>query len=236
MKINFNKFIQIAGVIDKKEADLLVQCGVEYLGFPLRLPVNKEDLSEEEAEEIIIKLPGSVVPILITYQNTHEDIIRFTRQLNVNCIQLHGDLPVNELKLLKEKSPESCIIKSVIVRDNNTDRLKEKIKNLDNYVDAFITDTFDPQTGATGATGKTHDWNISAEIVKYTAKPVILAGGLNPNNVIEAILKVKPAGVDAHTGVEDSFGSKNKNLVREFLQNAKRAFQIIELEKKNVTS
>ncbi len=75
-------------------------------------------------------------------------------------------------------------------------------------MDAYITDTYDPVTKASGATGKTHNWEISKNLVELSAKPVILAGGLNPENVYDAILKVKPAGVDVHTGIENVIWKK----------------------------
>ena len=231
MKINFKRFIQIAGVIDQVESEMLAECGVEFLGFPLRLPVNKEDHTEEEAAKIISRLSKTVQPILITYLNTHKEIADFAAQLNVQCIQLHGNISVNELRLLKQNFPQLYIIKSLIVRENNFAQLKKEIILLEPFVDAFITDTFDPDTGATGATGKTHNWDVSKEIVESANRPIILAGGLNPSNVKEAILKVKPSGVDAHTGVEDVEGRKNKKLVEEFLFNAKEAFKLIDKEK-----
>ncbi|MBL1214970.1 MAG: phosphoribosylanthranilate isomerase [Ignavibacteriae bacterium] len=230
MKINFNKFIQIAGVIDKEEAELLINCGAEYLGFPLRLPVNKEDHTEEEAAEIIAGIGQRAVPILITYLNEHKKIIEFAAKLNVKCVQLHGTVSPVEVEHLKKEAPEISVIKSLIVRKDNLEELKEETILLEPFADAFITDTFDPQTGAEGATGKTHNWEISREIVNTAKRPVILAGGLNPSNVKDAILKVKPAGVDVHTGVENSDGRKNKILVDEFIRNADEAFAMIENE------
>jgi len=91
-------------------------------------------------------------------------------------------------------------------------------------VDAFITDTFDPATGASGATGKTHDWTVSRRLVERSPKPVILAGGLTPGNVRNAIRKVRPAGVDVHTGVEGSDGRKRRDLVRTFVAEARAGF------------
>jgi phosphoribosylanthranilate isomerase len=91
-------------------------------------------------------------------------------------------------------------------------------------VDAFITDTFDPETGASGATGKTHDWEVSRKLVKMSARPVILAGGLNPANVRQAIYAVNPAGVDAHGGVEHPDGKKDRELVDTFVREATDAF------------
>ncbi len=95
------------------------------------------------------------------------------------------------------------------------------------FVDAFITDTFDPKTGASGATGKTHDWRVSRRLVELADRPVILAGGLTPENVKRAILEVRPAGVDSHTGVEDTSGRKSREKVRKFLSEAYEGFAIV---------
>ncbi len=81
-----------------------------------------------------------------------------------------------------------------------------------------------PETGACGATGKTHNWDISRRLVPFSPKPVILAGGLNPDNVREAIQYIRPAGVDVHTGVESSNGRKAPHLVRKFVAEARDAF------------
>lgn len=95
------------------------------------------------------------------------------------------------------------------------------------WVDAFITDTFDPRTGACGATGLTHDWTISRVLSQELIKPLILAGGLNPINVYGAIREVGPVAVDSHTGVEGPGGEKSSELVTRFLSEAKRAFNAI---------
>ena len=131
---------------------------------------------------------------------------------------------MNEVKYLKGSSPNLLVIKSLIVKEDNLKDLDSQIKNFSQYVDMFITDTYDPQTGRTGATGKTHDWEISREIVRISPKPVILAGGLNPENVKDAIQKVKPAGVDSHTGVESPDGKKSLRLVRKFVTETKKGF------------
>ncbi len=203
---------------------MLVNCGVEYIGFPLRLTVNKEDVTEEEAKEIINKIKGKSKPVLITYLSHHNEIADFCDFLNVNIVQLHGEIETTELEKLISQLPELIVIKSLIVKQNNLDELLRKSTEFSPFVDAFIIDTFDPKTGAEGATGKTHDWKISAELVKKLNKPVILAGGLTPQNVADAIKIVRPAGVDSHTGVEDANGNKDEVKVREFISNAKRAY------------
>jgi len=224
--IDFNGFIQIAGIIDKEEAELVIASGAEFLGFPLRLPVHKEDLTEEYAAEIISGFPEGVHGILITYLDKAEEIFDLMRKLNCEIVQLHGSIAKAEIVKLKELLPEAAVIKSLVVSENNFDELRDTVELLSGVCSAFITDTFDPATGASGATGKTHDWKISRELVKLSPIPVILAGGLNPSNVKEAIMSVKPAGVDVHTGVENSNGRKSAQKLEKFIRKAKEAFEL----------
>ena len=220
----FEQVVQIAGIIDQAEADMLLETGVDLLGFPLRLPVNKEDLSEAEAADIIREIPDSRRAVLITYLDRADEIISFCDELGTSTVQLHGSISPRELRRLKRKRPDIIVIKSLVVRGDNRDQLFRDLEELGTIVDAFITDTYDPATGATGATGKTHDWAVSRQLVEYSPKPVILAGGLTPENVYEAILKVQPDGVDAHTGVEAADGRKDPLKVRCFVAEARRAF------------
>ena len=223
--ISFKNFIQIAGILDKSEAEMLLNSGVNYLGFPLRLPINKEDISEKNAGKIIKSLIPPNYGILITYLNIAEDITKFCKELGCTIIQLHGAIETPELEKLKNIFPELVIIKSLVTGKYSVTELKNTIDEQSEFVDAFITDTYNPTTGATGATGLTHDWEISRELVEYSKKPIILAGGLNSNNVHEAIIKVKPDGVDSHTGVEDACGKKDKKKVERFVSESLRAFE-----------
>lgn len=219
-----DKIIQVAGVIDSAEARMLMEAGVEYLGFPLRLPVNKEDITEEEAAEIIKIIEPPHKAVLITYLNKAEEISEFCDKLQVKYVQLHGPIDSDQLKMLKTALPDLHIIKSLVIRGNNLSELENTVAAISDLVDLFITDTFDPSTGASGATGKTHDWNISRRLIEISPKPVILAGGLNPENVREAILFTRPAGVDVHTGIESSKGRKDYLLTRRFIEECRRAF------------
>jgi len=196
--------IQIAGVIDAPEAEMLQQCGVRYLGFPLRLAVHREDLTEEEAASIIKSLAAPAFGVLITY-------IHQANEIAALCLALGARI----------------VIKSLVVGMRDDKALEAMARELSPWVDAFITDTFDSKTGASGATGKIHDWRVSRRLVKVVDRPVILAGGLTPENVKRAILEVRPAGVDSHTGVEDSSGRKSRDKVRKFLSEANEAFELV---------
>jgi phosphoribosylanthranilate isomerase len=107
------------------------------------------------------------------------------------------------------------------------DDLVAEVTRFHPFVDAFITDTYDPITGRSGATGKTHDWGVSRRLVDLSPKPVILAGGLTPENVRAAVLSVRPAGVDVHTGVEGPEGRKALARVEHFVAEARAAFRLL---------
>ncbi|HHT9138902.1 MAG TPA: phosphoribosylanthranilate isomerase [Candidatus Wunengus sp. YC60] len=225
MKISLSEeLIQVAGIIDDAEARMLVVSGVDYLGFPLRLPVHKEDISEEKAGMIIRSLKPPHYSVLITYLKMAKEIFAFCHQLGARMVQLHGDVSPDELANLRKLDSGLFIIKSLIVKDNNLSELESQLSDHCPYADAFITDTYDPETGACGATGKMHNWDISRRLVSISPKPVILAGGLCPDNVREAIQYVRPAGVDVHTGVESPDGRKDPYLVRKFVGEARNAF------------
>ena len=219
--------IQIAGVIDAAEAQMLQRCGVRYLGFPLRIPVHREDLTEREAAAIIGSLTPPVFGVLITYLYEATEIAAFCHALGAPIVQIHGDIDRDELKRLKSLDPNLTVIKSLVVGMSDHKVLEATLRKLSPFVDAFITDTFDPKTGASGATGKTHDWRVSRRLVQLADRPIILAGGLTPVNVKKAILEVGPTGVDSHTGVEDSTGRKSREKVQKFLSEANEAFDLV---------
>lgn len=221
----FQDFIQVAGIRNAAEADMVMECGVRYLGFPLRLPVNEEDLSESDAAAIIHAIRPPCCGVPITYQSVADEIAEFMAYLGARIVQLHGEISTEELTRLRCQCPDLRIIKSLIIGKQNHRDLVATVRNLAPRVDAFITDTFDAATGASGATGKTHDWGLSRDLVRVSPKPVILAGGLTADNVRQAILAVNPAGVDAHTGLEDASGGKDKGKVLAFVAEARAGFR-----------
>ena len=219
--------IQVAGVIDQREADLLVGLGVRLLGFPLRLRDGREDLAEPVARSIIASLPPSVTAVTITYLDHARDVLDLCASVGTRWVQLHGAIDVAEIAAVKASSPTLGVIKSLVVRPGNVASLCDELERCADHVDAFITDTWNPATGRTGATGHTHDWSVSRLLVERSPKPVILAGGLRPANVYAAITTVRPAAVDVHTGVEQPDGRKDARLVREFIAAAGVAFDAL---------
>ena len=224
---DWKQIVQVAGIKSLTEAKLLSDCGVDLLGFPLALPTNREDISADVTAEIIGKIKSQINCVLITYLNRAEDILDLCDYINTSYVQLHGEISSQEIKRLKSKFPNLYIIKSLVVGKFTLTELREKIFDLEPFCEAFITDSFDPGTGACGATGKTHDLDVSRELISLSKRPVILAGGLGPENVYESILYTGPSGVDVHTGIEDQEGNKDKEKTKRFVRNAQTGFRAL---------
>ena len=177
---------------------------------------------------IIKNLTPPVFGVLITYLDEAKEIADFCHALGARIVQLHGEIDRDELRRLRTLDPSLAVIKSLVVGMHDDKGPEAMLSELSPFVDAFITDTFDPKTGASGATGKTHDWRVSRRLVELSDRPIILAGGLTPENVKRAILEVRPAGVDSHTGIEDSTGRKSREKVEKFLSEANEAFKLVQ--------
>jgi phosphoribosylanthranilate isomerase len=212
--------VQIAGVSTLDEARETERAGADALGFTVRLPGGVHDgLTEAKARSIIAALPPFVVSVAITYVDNAREAAELCRYLGAQAVQLHGDFPTQELPLLRAAAPHLKIIRAVHVTGPEA---FAKARSLERHVDALILDTYDPASGRGGATGMTHDWSLSREIVARARTPIILAGGLTPDNVEEAIAAVRPWAVDVHTGIEDADGRRNFEKIRAFIRRAKR--------------
>ena len=211
--------VQIAGLSSLEEALAAEQAGADALGFTVRLPTGVHDgLTEAKARGIIAALPPFLASVAITYVDSARAAVDLCRYLGVSALQLHGPFPTHELPLIRAALPHLKLIRAVHVTGPEA---LAQARALERRVDALILDTYDPATGRHGATGKTHDWSISRQIVAEVRTPVILAGGLTPDNVADAIRTVHPWAVDVHTGVEDPDGTRNLAKLREFISRAK---------------
>jgi len=203
---------------------MLCECGVTHIGFPLRLSYHREDLTDRQVREIVQALPRNVAKVLITYLRPPEEIAKLADYIGADTVQLHATPTAETLRQLRSISPGLQIIRSLIVGASDPAMLASEALSQADLVDFFLTDSYDPTTGASGATGKAHDWKISQFLCSHVGRPLILAGGLNPRNVRQAIREVGPAGVDAHTGVESPNGCKDPQLVEAFVREARLGF------------
>lgn len=215
--------VQVAGVSTLAEAEFCHSVGVDALGFTLELPSGIHDgLTRERAAHIVRKMPRGLLPVVITYLPRGTEASELAEQVKARAVQFHGGISEHELLLFRDTCPHVRTIGRVTVSGEAS--IEEARTFSPPLWDAIILDSRDVLTGRIGATGLTHDWSISARIVRAASVPVILAGGLSPYNVATAIRMVQPAGVDAHTGLEEPDGSRSFAKIGEFARAALAAF------------
>jgi phosphoribosylanthranilate isomerase len=201
--------VKICGVTSLDDAMACVEIGTDALGLNFYEP-SPRYLTLEKAAEITRHLPPFVARVGL-FVNASEDTIRQTiEKTGINTLQFHGD-----------ETPEFCrkfapmkIIKAFRMQGADT------LRQLADYnVDAWLLDSFDP--GSPGGTGMIFNWDLARQ-AKDEGKPIILAGGLDPENVAEAIHETWPYAVDVASGVESSRGVKDMKMVRRFIETVRQ--------------
>lgn len=205
--------VKICSITNQEDALMVVDYGADAIGV-----INVKDTPRyvdlETAREIFKALPVFVSRVVVATPGNIKEALEI-EETKADYIQLHGSESLDFVKELREKT-KLGLIKKISVDEN----CMRNSKDYSRFVDAILLDT--KVKGALGGTGKVHDWIMSREIVESIDKPVILAGGLNPMNVREAIDKVRPYAVDSSSGVESKPRIKDKKRVKQFIMNAKK--------------
>jgi phosphoribosylanthranilate isomerase len=215
--------VKICGITSVDEACLAAKCGADAIGLLVGQRHTASDfVSTETAREILLSLPPFVTPVLVTHFEDVGEILSIAQKIPCPVLQLHSDLKPSVLKTLREALFPRKILGKVSVQDESA---LSRACEIEEVVDAIILDSIDLATGRVGGTGHVHDWSLSSKIVSAAKVPVILAGGLKPDNVREALRFVKPWAVDVNSGVEDLQGRKQEERVRRFIESAKKAHE-----------
>ncbi|MBE0517353.1 MAG: phosphoribosylanthranilate isomerase [Methanophagales archaeon] len=207
--------VKICGVTNKGDAHHVVESGADMLGMVVDVPVETpRKISRAEAEEIAQEIGDAIDIVVVLCPVSLEEVEKVVRRIEPFGVQLHGFESNAFLKSVREALPAVKLIKTVHVDEHGT---IHGVMPEEDYVDFLLLDTFSAQIGGTG---KLHSWAKSREIVADSMIPVILSGGLTPENVAAAIKEVNPYGVDVASGVESSAGRKSKEKVFQFVRNA----------------
>jgi len=193
--------LKVCGVTSLEDARAAIDCGAEYLGFNF-YPKSPRYIAPQSARAIIEQLPDEVVSAgVFVNEPRPADVAEILRVSGARMAQLHGD-----------ESPGYCaavgaerVIKALRIGDDFDAR-----RVLDYPAAAILLDAFDAKLY--GGTGKTTDWAIARDAAKLTK--IFLAGGLSPDNIIEAIRAVEPFAVDVNSGVESAPGRKDASKLR----------------------
>ncbi|MDE1169834.1 MAG: phosphoribosylanthranilate isomerase [Verrucomicrobium sp.] len=215
--------VKICGIKRLEDAFSAIRWGADSIGFLVGQRHTSTDfISAAEAAEIIRRLPPFISKVMVTHFSRAEEILPLVDEACVDTLQLHGQIPPAELQIIRDKRPHLRILKSLHIIDEAS---VESGVPYYKFVDGFVVDSLNAETGQIGGTGMVHDWSISRRVVSRYPIPVILAGGLTPENVQEAIHAVKPFAVDANSGLKDAAGFKDHAKIHAFIDNAKSLFQ-----------
>jgi phosphoribosylanthranilate isomerase len=195
--------VKICGITRLEDARLAVELGAAALGFNFYRP-SPRFIEPANAHGIVTQLPPLIVAVGVFADETDgEHVARVARSAGVNAVQLHGPRFPSE----EEQLESFRVIRAVAVRPGSNPEDWGGLR-----ASALLLDAYDPELP--GGTGKTFDWNIEREAKNYG--PIILAGGLTPENVARAIREVRPYAVDVASGVESAPGIKDPANLRAF--------------------
>lgn len=221
--------IQIYSIQTVEEALQCVQAGAEAIGVAVATGADlPAEVPEATCAEIFAALEGRAQRVLLVVTPTEEETVEYVRRLQPDILQLCGNrLPATpELAAqCRAVRPGLRVLQAVGVDGPGA---IDRAKYFAGFCDMLILDSIAPGIAGIGAAGRTHDWSIDAEIVRSVPCPVVLAGGLDAENVKAAIKAVRPWGVDSFTRTSDRLpdGGSRKNIekVRAFVQAAREAF------------
>jgi phosphoribosylanthranilate isomerase len=214
--------IQIYAFTDPKEARAAALLGVDQIGFVAGdYGLVPAELSFAQARALMESLPENALGSALTMSTEVDEILRMAEAVRPHIIHISTDMEavdLSKMQELKRRLPSQIrLMKAISVTDENT---LEAARHFAAASDLLLLDTKSTEVAGIGVSGRTHDWNISRQIVESVPVPVILAGGLSAENIAEAIEKVKPWGVDSnsHTNRAGDLVIKDLNRIAAFVK------------------
>jgi len=206
--------VKICGVTDTEDRDAVVTAGADAVGIIHGVPVDTpREVDAGTAETIANGVPPFVTSVLVMMPTTVQEAVRRIDRIEPDAVQVHDGLSPAELGALNNRITQDIV--AVVEAD------APAIEDYATHADALLVDSVDADGG--GGTGETHDWERTRDLVDSLDVPIVLAGGLTPENVTEAVETVEPFAVDVASGVESAGGTKDHDAVGRFVRNAKQA-------------
>jgi phosphoribosylanthranilate isomerase len=212
---------KICATTNLEDALASIDAGANALGFILT--ASPRQITPDEAAKIVAALPPSIEKIGVVVNETPQTLADLANHIGLTGIQLHGDEPPAQLPEFRRALGLRKLIKTLQARELLADAAKlDAYLAVRNSYDGILLDS--GVLGNRGGTGQTFDWSAALSLVeriKSVDVPVIIAGGLNPANVAEAIRLFDPCGVDVVSGVELSTGKKDPAKLGTFIAAAR---------------
>ena len=195
-----NPYVKICCISSLEEAQTAIRLGASALGLVSEMPSGPGVIDDGEISIIAKTVPPPIATFLLTAKQKADEIIEQHRHCVTTTLQLVDTVALDELRNLREGLPGIKLVQ--VIHVHGKESLEEAL-DIEPYVDALLLDSGNQELEIKelGGTGRVHDWNVSARISARASVPVFLAGGLNRNNVREAIRQVEPYGLDLCSGV-----------------------------------
>lgn len=192
--------VKICCISTEEEAKMAMKFGADVLGLVAKMPSGPGTIADDLIEKIVKSVPSATLTFLLTPKTNPYEIIKHQQLTGANCIQLVDAVNVIDYQILRDNLLNIKLIQVIHVLDEKS---IEEAKRYAEVADMILLDSGNPnlKVKELGGTGRTHNWELSRKIVETISKPVFLAGGLNPENVRDAIASVKPYGVDICSGI-----------------------------------
>ena len=202
--------IKICGLRDQSDLDHAIAAGADAVGFVVEVERSRHCITAAAARDLIRKVPVFVKSVVVISPHDIDEAVRLSRETKADLLQVQSTLCAEDIRALKGLVPQKIIVASPAE--------SKEVLAMATAADAILLDTY--KDGMLGGSGVTHDWNVSAALARRLSVPVILAGGLRPENVCEAVRKVRPYAVDVSSGVETD-GRKDAMKMRAFVSGVK---------------
>ena len=207
--------IKICGITNFEDAVAATEAGADMLGFNFYQPSSRY-IEPDPAREIVARLRGdsqnrSITMVGVFVDESIDSVVRIVNEVRLDAVQLHGEESPEFCAELKSLVPDKAIIKALRVNGSFDPRSASLYS-----VQAIMLDAFHEQLR--GGTGRVIDWDIAKKTVRDLVPQLWLSGGLSPENVAEAISRVKPFAVDACSSLESAPGRKDASRMKEFVR------------------
>lgn len=217
--------VKICGITTLEDARLAVEAGADAIGLNFHAP-SPRSVTSNQAAEVCQALQGDVCLVGVFVNWPVDEIRQLANQLGLDAVQLHGDEPA---EMIGQLDPLP-VIRAVRCREEGLEEVSDVLREanaLGRMPTAVLVDAH--VDGQFGGTGKQLDWSaMHVRDGKVAGCPLVLAGGLNAENVDKAITQLAPAAVDTASGVERTVGRKDPLLMARFVQAARKAFARLE--------
>jgi phosphoribosylanthranilate isomerase len=212
--------IKICCISSEDEARLAVEYGASAIGLVAKMPSGPGPISDELIRQIAKTVPPPVATFMLTSETMVNEIIEHHQRTNTNTIQIVDSLSAGSYAELKAALQGVKVVQVIHVIDESS---VEEALEISGMVDAILLDSGNPnlKVKELGGTGRVHNWKLSRMIRENAKCPVFLAGGLNPENVREAIEEVQPFAVDVCSGVRTE-GNLDRKKLELFIRNVTR--------------